>query len=137
MHKKCCTRPQCTRTVIQLLRLDIPVLFNYPGCTCVCRHYQPDDEEDGWPWHLGVITGTRILVSGCYTIKTVMISRLLEILARPVAPRREHLNSSKAKNTYAVLMHTWLCSRSAISEPRIRDLDRAITKKATNTHQAR
>jgi len=52
---------------------------------------------------LRVITGTRILVPVCYIIKTVMISRLLEILARLVAHRREHLNSSNAKYTYAVL----------------------------------
>ena len=82
--------------------------------------------------------GTRILVSGCYIIKTVMmISRLLEIQERPVAPGREHLNNSNAKYTFAVLMHTWLCSRSALSKLRIRELGRAITKKATNIHQAR
>jgi hypothetical protein len=80
---------------------------------------------------------TRILVSGCYFIKTVMISRLLEILERPVAPGREHLNNSNAKYAFSVLMHTWLCSRSALSKLRIRDLDRTITKKATNIHQAR
>jgi hypothetical protein len=34
-------------------------------------------------------------------------------------------------------MHTRLCSRSALSKLRIRDLDRAITKKATYIHHTR
>ena len=53
----------------------------------------------------------------------MLISRLLEILERPVAPRCEHLNSSNAKYTYAVLVHTRLGSlRSALSKLRIREI---------------